>query len=334
MFPFQPFSSSSFQPFCEVIPICTNTQSWLWNEHFPALSTPPFSTPIYTQRKVPCVSYEDRETFLKAISPSQLGAAWPAVFSCCAPPHLFASLLTLGGLQGIAVFPLISSTSKRYQHYFCCQLCLCDRLWTIWMSLHLAAIKAPRFRTPHLGLSTPHGAELASPRRSALLHEHQTTSQNPITTSQNPISTSLEHQAGEEMLWSNLRVGMCSVIESLPNKLQQRTQIILKEQTRTVFGVMYQRKVTDRERMLKKKVVTSIMQKRNRNCRFLHVSFICNSPQDGNLFHQGRGEFVACQQMKSQSSTSRKVWWGWSKAAWGYGADTCLAMCGMGKALE
>lgn len=208
---------------------------------FPCPINPPFSTPISTQRRAPCISYEDREIFLKAISPSPLGAACPAVFPCCAPPRLFASLLTLGGLQGIAAFPLISRTSKRYQHHFCCRLCLCDRLWTIWMSLHLAAIKAPRCRAPHLRLSAPHRAELASPQRPVLPHKHQTTSQNPI-------STSPEHLAAEEMLLSNLRVGVCSVIESLPNKLQQLTWIILKEQTQTVFGVMYQRKVTDRRK--------------------------------------------------------------------------------------
>lgn len=243
MFPLQPFSSSSFQPFCEVIPICTNIHSWLWNEHYPALSIPLFLLQFILREKLLASPMKTEKLFWKPFFPPN--SVLPDLLSLVVV-HLLTSLFTLGGWQGIAVFPLISSTSKRYQHYFCCQLCLCDRLWTIWMYLHLAAIKAPRFRTPHLGLSTPHGAELASPQRPVLLHKHQTTSQNPF-------STSLEPQAGEEMLLSNLRVGMCSVIESLSNKLQQLTQIILKEQTQTVFGVMHQRKVTDRERMLKKK---------------------------------------------------------------------------------
>lgn len=234
------------------------------------------------------------------------------LFLPCTTTFVCISAYT-GGLQGIAVFPLISSTSKRSQHYFCCQLCLCDRLWTIWMSLQLAAIKAPQFRTP------PSQTVNSSWSRACLSRE--TSAATEIPNHLPKPHPHLSRTPGSRGDASEQSEGwyVLSQIESLPNKLQQLTRIILKEQTQTVFRVMYQRKVTDRERMLKKKVVTSIMLKRNRNCHFLHVSFICNSPQGGNLFHQGRSEFVSRQQMKSQSSSSsRKIWWGWSRAVRGY----------------
>lgn len=47
--------------------------------------------------------------------------------------------------------------------------------------------------------------------------------------------------------------------------------------------------------MLKKKVVTSTMLKRNRNCHFQHISSISNFPLGRNLSHQGRSEFFAYQ---------------------------------------
>lgn len=188
-----------FQPFRGVIPLCTYTQSWLCSEHSLHCQSPFFYPNLYSKSSVHLIRRQRNFPESHFSLPTQ--CCLTAAFSCPAPPHLFESLLTLGGgLQGVAVFPLISSTSKRSQHYFCCQLCLCDRLWTIWMSLHLAAIKAPQFRTPHLGLPAPHRAELASPQRPELAHKHQTTSQNPI-------STSPEQQAAEEMLLSNLRVG-------------------------------------------------------------------------------------------------------------------------------
>lgn len=166
---------------------------------FPALSIPLF-LPQFILKEL-CASHKKTEKLSwKPFLPPNSVLPDCCFFLPCTTTFVWISAYTGGGLQGVAVFPLISSTSKRSQHYFCCQLCLCDRLWTIWMSLHLAAIKAPQFRTPHLGLPAPHRAELASPQRPELAHKHQTTSQNPI-------STSPEQQAAEEMLLSNLRVG-------------------------------------------------------------------------------------------------------------------------------
>lgn len=213
MFPFQPFSSSSFQPFCEAIPICTHTQSWLWNEHFPALSISLFLLQFILREKLLASHMKREKLFWKPFFPPN--SVLPDLLPLLAV-HLLASLFTLGGCKELLFFLWLAVPVRGTSTISAVSSVSVTGCEPSGMYLHLVVIKAPRFRTPHLRLSTPHGAELASPQRSVLLHKHQTTSQNPI-------STLPEHQAGEEMLLSNLRVGMCSVIESLSNKLQQLT---------------------------------------------------------------------------------------------------------------